>query len=219
MTCATEAMEASASPRKPRVAMCSRSSALRSLLVAWRSKASTASAAGIPAPLSTTRTSRRPPSRTSTRISSAPASRLFSTSSLTAEAGRSTTSPAAMRLATSGGRTRMDMVRLYHKQGRLVDWWIGLAAGRRVSIRRPTQPTDSQHGGVAGLPNGISSGTIVVTQCGINSAAPNALGGQITIMQCCRPMMTTRLITADQDLHTLRSYLPRPAGGRTMRRA
>ena len=37
----------------------------------------------------------------------APASRAFSTSSLTMEAGRSTTSPAAMRLAISGGSTRI----------------------------------------------------------------------------------------------------------------
>ncbi len=39
----------------------------------------------------------------------APASMAFSTSSLTALAGRSTTSPAAMRLTVSGGRRRMGM--------------------------------------------------------------------------------------------------------------
>src|SRR5665213_1435821 len=46
----------------------------------------------------------------------APASSAFSTSSLTALAGRSTTSPAAMRLTVSGGRRRMGMA-----AGRLVD--------------------------------------------------------------------------------------------------
>ena len=58
--------------------------------------------------------SRRPPSRTSTRISVAPASRLFSISSLTADAGRSTTSPAAIWLATSGERMWIGMGELYH---------------------------------------------------------------------------------------------------------
>ena len=42
--------------------------------------------------------------RTSTRLSVAPASRRFSINSLTADTGRSTTSPAAIWLATSGGR-------------------------------------------------------------------------------------------------------------------
>ena len=41
----------------------------------------------------------------------APASMAFSTSSFTAEAGRSITSPAAMRLTISGGRRRMAMIR------------------------------------------------------------------------------------------------------------
>src|SRR5258708_3726583 len=39
----------------------------------------------------------------------APASMAFSTSSLTAEAGRSTTSPAAMRLTRTGGSWRIGM--------------------------------------------------------------------------------------------------------------
>ena len=49
--------------------------------------------------------SRRPPAPP--RSGAAPASIAFSTSSLTTDAGRSTTSPAAMRLATSSGRRRM----------------------------------------------------------------------------------------------------------------
>src|SRR5918996_926745 len=52
--------------------------------------------------------SARPPPRSSTAIRVAPASIAFSTSSLTAEAGRSITSPAAIRLTTPGGRGRMD---------------------------------------------------------------------------------------------------------------
>ena len=45
-------MEGSASPRKPRVAMESKSSAVRSLEVAWRSKASRASSRFMPWPSS-----------------------------------------------------------------------------------------------------------------------------------------------------------------------
>ncbi len=48
-----------------------------------------------------------PPPLTSTEIATAAASRAFSTSSLTTEAGRSTTSPAAILAATSGARTRI----------------------------------------------------------------------------------------------------------------
>ena len=48
VTRATEAMEGSASPRKPSVAMESNSSAVRSLEVAWRSKASSASSRFMP---------------------------------------------------------------------------------------------------------------------------------------------------------------------------
>jgi hypothetical protein len=55
-------MEGSASPRKPRVAMESRSSAVRSLEVAWRSKASRASSRFMPWPSSAMRIS-LPPAR------------------------------------------------------------------------------------------------------------------------------------------------------------
>src|SRR5258707_874547 len=41
----------------------------------------------------------------------APASSAFSSSSFTTDAGRSTTSPAAMRLATASGRMRMRLIR------------------------------------------------------------------------------------------------------------
>src|ERR1700751_4519941 len=50
-----------------------------------------------------------PPRSTSTSMCRAPASRLFSTSSLTTDAGRSITSPAAIWSTSSLGRTRMGM--------------------------------------------------------------------------------------------------------------
>jgi hypothetical protein len=85
------------------------SSTVESLLVACREKASSISSAEMPSPLSDTRTSRRPPSRVSMRMSVAPASIAFSTSSLTTEAGRSTTSPAAICEASSGDMMWMGM--------------------------------------------------------------------------------------------------------------
>ena len=92
----TLAMEGSASPRKPSVRMASRSSELCSLDVAWRSKASNASSRTMPWPSSTMRMSLRPPPSTSMRMRVAPASSEFSSNSFTTDAGRSTTSPAAI---------------------------------------------------------------------------------------------------------------------------
>ena len=103
----TEEMAARASPRNPRVRMPSRSSALRILLVAWRRMAMGRSSADIPHPSSVTRMKVTPPFWISTVMCLAPASMEFSIISLMAEAGRSTTSPAAMRLATSKDRTWM----------------------------------------------------------------------------------------------------------------
>ena len=97
-TRATAAIDASASPRKPSVPTRWRSSKLAILLVAWRSKASRASSRPIPEPSSATTIRRFPPASSSTRTSEAPASRAFSTSSFTTDAGRSTTSPAAIWL-------------------------------------------------------------------------------------------------------------------------
>ncbi len=93
-------MAAKASPRKPKVPIRPRSSGPRSLLVAWRKKAVGSSGPGMPQPLSVTRMSPMPPRRISTATAEAPASMAFSTSSFTTLAGRSTTSPAAMRSAT-----------------------------------------------------------------------------------------------------------------------
>src|SRR3954453_6593166 len=55
---------------------------------------------------------RRPPDSMSTRRSVAPASSEFSMSSFTTEAGRSTTSPAAILFATASERTRMRPINL-----------------------------------------------------------------------------------------------------------
>src|SRR5690606_37525768 len=60
------------------------------------------SSSATPSPLSRMRISLTPPSSTSISRRVAPASRLFSSSSLTTEAGRSTTSPAAIWLASRG---------------------------------------------------------------------------------------------------------------------
>ena len=100
-------MAARASPRKPRVPMASRSYSVRSLLVAWRRKAVFSSEAGMPQPLSVTRRNVIPPWAISTVTAEAPASMAFSMSSLATEAGRSTTSPAAIRSATWGSNTCM----------------------------------------------------------------------------------------------------------------
>src|SRR5436853_1812566 len=64
----------------------------------------------MPQPSSATRIRSSPPPSISTSIRRAPASQAFSTSSLTTEAGRSMTSPAAMRATTSAGRTAIGRV-------------------------------------------------------------------------------------------------------------
>jgi hypothetical protein len=102
----TAPMACSASPRKPKEATLARSSAVRILLVACSVTARPASSGDIPEPSSLTRIREIPPSSISTSILLAPASREFSINSLTAEAGRSMTSPAAILCATSGESTR-----------------------------------------------------------------------------------------------------------------
>src|SRR5207249_9537184 len=74
----------------------------------------------MPQPLSAMRIILRPPASTSTRRESAPASREFSRSSLTTEAGRSTTSPAAILFATWSGRTRMRPIHLLYRDSPLL---------------------------------------------------------------------------------------------------
>ena len=102
-TCATATMEARASPRKPIVVKANRSSALAIFDVACLSKARRASVSDMPLPLSMTWTRVRPPSVTTTCTLVAPASIAFSTSSFTTDAGRCTTSPAAIWFATESG--------------------------------------------------------------------------------------------------------------------
>ena len=98
-TWVTAAIDASASPRKPIVRIVNRSSILRILEVACRSKLIRASVGLIPLPLSITCISSLPASLIISCISVAPASMAFSNSSLTADAGRWITSPAAIWLA------------------------------------------------------------------------------------------------------------------------
>ncbi len=85
--------------------------AVRQLGVAWRSTARSRSSGVMPSPSSTTRMRLRPPPSITTSIRLAPASKAFSTSSFTAEAGRSTTSPAAMRSTSTGSRRRTAMIK------------------------------------------------------------------------------------------------------------
>ena len=96
VTRATDAIEGSASPRKPNVFTVTRSAAATILLVACRSKQRRASSRPIPEPSSLTRMRRLPPRSTATATRVAPASSAFSTSSFTTDAGRSTASPAAI---------------------------------------------------------------------------------------------------------------------------
>ena len=88
----------------PRVLIANKSSSLCILLVAYRSGASRASSRFILIPLSETRIRDRPPFSTSIMIRLLFASSAFSTSSLTTDAGRSTTSPAAILLERISGR-------------------------------------------------------------------------------------------------------------------
>src|SRR5215469_13214937 len=67
----------------------------------------------MPAPLSATAINAWPPSLSTMSMRAAPASIAFSTSSLTAAAGRSMTSPAAMRLMRTGGSRRIAICQLY----------------------------------------------------------------------------------------------------------
>src|SRR6185437_8799431 len=104
----TAPIDGSASPRKPSERMRRRSSS-GSFEVQCRSTASASSSALMPSPSSVTAIRLCPPSRSASSMRPAPASIEFSISSFTAEAGRSTTSPAAMRLTRTGGSCRMRM--------------------------------------------------------------------------------------------------------------
>ena len=90
------------------------------LLVAWRVSASASSSRGMPLPLSATTMRLMPPPSRRTSIWVAPASRLFSSSSLTTEAGRSTTSPAAIWLISSSSRGRIGSAQFRLSCGRII---------------------------------------------------------------------------------------------------
>src|ERR1700678_2099219 len=64
----------------------------------------------MPQPSSITRISLLPPDSVSMRMERAPASKAFSSNSFTTEAGRSTTSPAAILLATDSGSMRIRLM-------------------------------------------------------------------------------------------------------------
>jgi len=95
---ATEAIEASASPRKPKLVTDSRSENDAIFDVACRANASGNSATSMPRPSSATCISTAPPPTSSTSMARAPPSTAFSSNSLSAAAGRSMTSPAAIWL-------------------------------------------------------------------------------------------------------------------------
>ena len=103
-TCATAAMDASASPRNPIVVSENKSVDCWIFDVACRSNARRASVALMPFPLSMTCMDVRPAPLIMTFIMVASASIEFSTSSFTTDAGRCITSPAAIWLATESGR-------------------------------------------------------------------------------------------------------------------
>ena len=103
-TCATAAMDASASPRNPIVVSENKSVDCWIFDVACRSNARRASVALMPFPLSMTCMDVRPAPLIMTFIMVASASIEFSTSSFTTDAGRCMTSSAAIWLATESGR-------------------------------------------------------------------------------------------------------------------
>ena len=104
--------ECKASLRNPGMAIFRRSSAVRSFEGASREKAVSTWSTGMPEPLSLTLIDLVPPCSMETEIWVVAAAMSFSTSPLTTEAGRSTTSPAAICAATVGGSTWMFMLSL-----------------------------------------------------------------------------------------------------------
>ena len=113
---------------------------------AWRWRDGRAPAAArralMPRPSSATRMSRRPLSSSVTSIARAPASMAFSTSSLTTDAGRSITSPAAMRLITPSGRRRIVMAGP-PVRGAAVPFPARRPADRRDRLRAGARPPRS----------------------------------------------------------------------------
>ncbi len=101
--------------------------------MACRSSASRASSRPMPEPSSRTRIRSPPPPSISMSIREAPASSAFSMSSLTAEAGRSTTSPAAMRSITVLSRRWM-------RGKRPSSYRAGSGGSQPAALRRTSAP-------------------------------------------------------------------------------
>ena len=111
----TEEIAASASPLKPRVSIELRSHFSFILLVAWRFRETGISSLSIPQPLSVTLIRATPPFLISATICVAPESIEFSISSLSTEAGLSTTSPAAIKFAISKLNTLILLINYSNK--------------------------------------------------------------------------------------------------------
>src|SRR5215203_4302458 len=127
--CATAPIDGKASPRKPSVRMSRRSSA-GSFEVACRSTASVRSALLMPLPSSLIRMRRRPPPSIAVSMRLAPASIAFSISSLTTLAGRSITSPAAIRLTVASESWRTGIGSSLKRIG--AKWFASLPEWQRA---------------------------------------------------------------------------------------
>ena len=113
VTCAISEMLASASPLNPREPMAKISFTSTIFDVACRVKQSLASSLFIPTPLSTILILERPAPSIVISIEFAFASMEFSINSLTTEAGRSITSPAAILFISDSGNTLMVIRKIY----------------------------------------------------------------------------------------------------------
>ena len=113
-TSLTEAIEGKASPRNPKEEILNKSSSLYNLEVACLWNANTASSLSIPLPLSITLILLNPDSINSILISSLLASTEFSTNSLTTDKHLSTTSPAAILLASKSLITLIFAIHTTH---------------------------------------------------------------------------------------------------------
>ena len=117
---ATEEIEGKASPRNPKKLMLNKLSS-GSFDVACRSTAIGNSSLSIPLPLSETTIRLLPPSDKVTSTDVAPASIEFSTNSLTTEAGRSITSPAAIWLTRLFGKILIVILFVSYFRKRLIN--------------------------------------------------------------------------------------------------
>src|SRR5690606_27593626 len=114
----------------------------------------------MPTPSSRTRISLTPPASISTSIRRAPASSAFSTSSFTTEAGRSTTSPAAIWLASRGDKRCMRLMRPQISLDSGMKRWRWLRAWKiRQDTSKGAPPASMPEPGRAGFGGAGQSGT------------------------------------------------------------